>query len=323
MNIFPLAAPTTVNAAGNSTLTGAALASENIFRTGATANFTDTTDTAVNILASLPGGLTYSGATPNLPAPFYVDIANQTGFVQTIAGGTGVTLAGPSATLGYGCVGTFLVQFTSITAPARGPDDRLGSVVTAAACTMTLVKITNSTLGGSSSAFIAEEGNIFRQVSNAAGVQPASTAADVVVAVYSLPANFFDGIGNRGICITAQGTVVNNANTKRAKIIFNPSAAVVGSAVTGGTTVADTGSVTTVGGGWSLMANVFKTGAANSNTQTAIHQAAQTGGTLQSLLAPSNVTATENAAILIAVTINCATAATDMVLNFAEVNAMN
>jgi len=92
--------------------------------------------------------------------------------------------------------------------------------------------------------------------------------------------------------------------------------------VTGGTTIADSAAVTTNGGGWALEANAFKYGAANSNTQIGLHQQAQIGGAVAALLAPSLLTATENAVILIAITGNCTTTATDIVFNFLEVNAM-
>lgn len=309
---------TTLSTVGAGTLTGAQIASQYVRRQGAQSGtpFTDTTDTALNIAAAVPNAV--PGQT------FYMEYANQTNAVATIAAGSNVTLSGLSPTVGYGCVAKVLVTLSTIVyGPAAGAhDDRLNSVMTSATVAMEVVSITNATLGGGSTAFIAEEGNINRQLSSA-GINPASTGADVVVAVYSLPANFFDGIGNRGLCLTAQGSIVNNANNKRVKIIFNATTAVLGSAVTGGTTIADTGTVTTLGGGFNLSANVFKTGAAGSNTQLCLHQGAQVAGTVSSLLAPSTAAAVENAPILIAVTANAGTTATDIVFNFLEVNAMN
>lgn len=174
---------------------------------------------------------------------------------------------------------------------------------------------------GLGSALMAEEGNIVRQA-NSTGISPALTGADVVVAVYSMPANSFDAAG-RGLNLLAMGSFAANANTKRLKLIFNATTAVVGSAVTGGTTICDTGAVTTNGQGWCLEANVFKYGSAGSNTQLGIHQSAQTGGTVSPLLAPSVITAVESGPILIAVTANATTTATDILFNFLEINAMN
>jgi|SRR5215469_9008886 len=175
---------------------------------------------------------------------------------------------------------------------------------------------------GSGTAYMLEEGNINRQISSA-GINPGATGADNVLAVYSLPANSLD-ISGRGICITSEGSFAATGNNKRIKIIFNPATAVVGSTVgASGTTVSDTGTVATNGAGWCLSANVFKYGAAGSNTQIGLHQQAQIGAAVASILVPSLITATESGAILIAVTGNATTAASDIVFNFLEVNALN
>lgn len=178
---------------------------------------------------------------------------------------------------------------------------------------------------GSSTATFPEEGNVNRQVSGA-GINPGGTGTDNVLAVYSLPANAFDGLAgtNRGISITAAGSVANNVNSKRIKLYIGCTTAVVGSAVTGGTVIADTGAYTTTGAaGWEIAANVFKYGITNSNTQLALHTSAQIGSTVGAILVPTLLTMTENAAILIAVTGNAGTTATDIIFNWLEINAMN
>jgi hypothetical protein len=175
---------------------------------------------------------------------------------------------------------------------------------------------------GSGSATFPEEGNINRQISSA-GVTPGATGADNVLAVYALPSNSFDQ-ALRGLTITAAGSFAANANNKRVKIIYNPATAAVGSTVgTGGTTICDTNTITTNGTGWQLQATVFKYGAAGSNTQIGIHNQAQIGAAVASMLAPSLIAATENNAINIAVTGNATTATADIVFNWLEVNAMN
>ena len=175
---------------------------------------------------------------------------------------------------------------------------------------------------GAGTATVLAEGNINRQIS-AAGINPGATGADNVLAFFSIPANSFD-ISGRGIGITAQGSFAATANTKQVKLIFNPATAVVGSTVgAGGTTVADSGAIATNNLGWSLQANVFKYGANGSNTQIGLHQQAQIGNAVANLLKPSLITATESGAILVAVTGNATTAASDIVFNFLEVNAMN
>jgi hypothetical protein len=175
---------------------------------------------------------------------------------------------------------------------------------------------------GLGTATFLPEGNVTRQIS-AAGINPGATGVDSVLAAFTLPANSFDALG-RGLAITGQGSFAANANTKRIKIVFNPASAVVGQTVgAGGATIADTNAVTTNGGGWSVQANVFKYGAANSNTQIGLHQQAQIGGAVAALLAPSLIAAIENAAILIALTGNATTGVGDIISNFFELNAMN
>ncbi len=176
---------------------------------------------------------------------------------------------------------------------------------------------------GSGTGIFYEEGNLVRQTSGA-GLSPGATGADNVIAAYSIPANSFD-IAGRGLNILAQGSFANNTNVKRTKIIFNPSTAVVGSTIgTGGVTIADSGNYSTAGAvGWALVANVFKYGATGSNTQLGLHAGAQVGSVVGSLLVPSNMTAVESGVILVAVTGNATTTASDILLNLLEINCMN
>jgi hypothetical protein len=172
---------------------------------------------------------------------------------------------------------------------------------------------------------MSREGNIFRLAIGAAGVSPGGTGTDNVIGVYTLPANSFD-IPGRGINIQAQGKFATNGNTKQVKIIFGCTTAVLGSAVTGGTVIADTAAQTGSNVGWLISANVFKFGAAGSNTQYAQCEGVITGATHLGLGAsgvPVFPTMPENAPIIIAITGNCTTTATDIVLNFWEINAMN
>jgi hypothetical protein len=181
----------------------------------------------------------------------------------------------------------------------------------------------NSRSGG---LIMGDDGNISLQVpGGAAGISPGSTANDNVLATFTLPAGSFD-LAGRGVNIEACGNIVNNAHVDTIKIIVNPTTAVVGSAVVGGTTIATTGPVTssgTISGGWMISANIYKYGAAGSNTQIAIHESSQIGSTVQPLVAPSALTLPENAPIVIAITGNAATTATDIVLNLLQIFAMN
>lgn len=77
---------TVVSNTTGTTLTGAALVGGQINRSGPTAAYTDTTDTAVAIVAALPTFL--------IGAQFYVAIKNTTIYSETLAAGVGVTLPG-------------------------------------------------------------------------------------------------------------------------------------------------------------------------------------------------------------------------------------
>ena len=173
---------------------------------------------------------------------------------------------------------------------------------------------------GNGTASFYEEGNLSRQTP---ATNPGSINNDNVLAVYTVPANSFD-IAGRCLNIFAQGDVANNTNSKRIKLWIGCTTAVVGSAVSGGTLIADTGAYTTTGAaGWIVESNVVKTGAAGSNTQRALHASAQIGSVVGALLPSSALTLTESAAILIAVTGDAVTTATDITLQFFEINGMN
>lgn len=79
-----------------------------ITRSGPTANFSDTTDTAANIVAALVGAVVGTG--------FMVRILNTTTVVQTIAGGSGVTVSG-TATIAAGAWRDFVGDITDVTSP--------------------------------------------------------------------------------------------------------------------------------------------------------------------------------------------------------------
>ena len=312
----PTEVPTTVSNSSGTTLSAAAILSRSIYRTGLTAAATDTLDTGVNIQSALP-------TTTPLSRAWEMFYTNTTAFAATIQGASGSTLSG----LG--------VSGNAVIIPANSTAKMLFTYSAANTFTLFVLSIaynaangydpsTVQTQAGGSIATFLEEGNVSRQVlGSGAGVSPAATGADNVLAVYTLPANAFD-VAGRGISIQANGSVAANGNTKRLKLIVNPSTAVVGSTVgTGGTTICDTGNSTANGVGWSLGGEVFKYGAAGSNTQQAYHAQAQMGTAISSMLSPTNMTAAENGAILIALTGNATTTATDIVANLFTVQFMN
>ena len=77
------------------------------------------------------------------------------------------------------------------------------------------------------------------------------------------------------------------------------------------TTIASTGAVTTNGSGWTVGADIIKTGANGSNTQTALQKATSVGGAAAAALQAQSLTLTESSVITVALTINCATTASD------------
>ncbi len=173
---------------------------------------------------------------------------------------------------------------------------------------------TASLAGGavSTGANVKESGNLWNQTP-AGGLAPAGTGSGYVVALATIPANAFNAAG-RDIMITAQGNFGANGNTKTISLVVNATNPAVGSVVSGGTTIATTGAVTTNGSAWLIGADIIKTGSLGSNTQSAMHYAAQVGAVVSALQASQSLTLTESAPITIAVVINCATTATDATL---------
>lgn len=100
---------TAISTVGAGTLTAAGIIGGLITRSGSTAPFTDTTDTAANIIAAVPAYP--AGQTWELL------IVNSTAFQQTISGGTGVTITGNTIVGGL-TTGRFLVTISSATAVA-------------------------------------------------------------------------------------------------------------------------------------------------------------------------------------------------------------
>jgi hypothetical protein len=178
--------------------------------------------------------------------------------------------------------------------------------------------------GGGIGTFL-REGNLTCLVGNPLGRNNADTTDDVL-ASYTLPASSLD-VAGRGVCITAQGNTAPTTNNKRVKLWFN--ATISGSIVTAGSVIADSGpwvngTIPNSNAGWQLTANVFKYGAAGSNTQYA-QGTAILGAVHGGIGLPVFSTAVESGAIVIALTgSSFATgAANDVTATWFEVNAMN
>lgn len=97
--------PTSVTTNVGATLTAAQLSTGLLNRTGPTAVYTDTLDTAANL---------YAAAGSNVANSILVRIKNATAFLQTLTGGTGVTIA--TALIPPISIATYIVTFASATA---------------------------------------------------------------------------------------------------------------------------------------------------------------------------------------------------------------
>lgn len=101
---------TTISTVGAGTLTAASIAGGNVTRAGTQiAVFNDTLDTAINILAALPGW--------GISSAMKVVIRNTTAFSQTVLTAAGLTLSG-NVIIPAQSEGTFLLTCTAISAPA-------------------------------------------------------------------------------------------------------------------------------------------------------------------------------------------------------------
>lgn len=105
---------------GASTLTAAQLLSGILSRSGSTAGYIDTTDTASNIIAGMVGQYNYqatalTGVSSGVAAPqgltVRLRIINTVAFANTMAAGTGVTLV--NGTINASSVKDYLIQVTN------------------------------------------------------------------------------------------------------------------------------------------------------------------------------------------------------------------
>jgi len=190
----------------------------------------------------------------------------------------------------------------------------------------------NATYAPNTFSFFGEEGNLYRVAANPVAGNGADTADDVLGGIV-IPANAFDKSG-RGLCITASGKFAANGQNKRYRLWLNPTLAgnsVANGIISGGNAVVgpgvlllDSGTQTGNGVGWQLSGNLFKYGAAGSNTQF-FQGSPVNGATHGGILTPVFSTMDETSAMTLVVTGASQTSgsANDTVLNFFEVNAMN
>lgn len=98
-----------VTSATATTLTAADIVAGAILRSGPTAGYADTTDTADNIIKAMTN--------PKVGSGFEFTIVNGVAFANTLAAGTGVTLAGVTA-ITASLARRYLLTVTDIVTPA-------------------------------------------------------------------------------------------------------------------------------------------------------------------------------------------------------------
>lgn len=169
VGVYPDIVNTNITTVGNGTLTAAGIVGGLITRSGSLADFTDTTDTAVNIVAALAAYVASES--------FYIKIKNTTAFAQTLSAGAGVTLSG-SSVIPPNSVGTYLVTITSATAVA------IAHVETGPRTTKTLEIVTNLTTVGDGTITAAgiAGGNTKRTGPNTAFTDTTDTADNIIAA---------------------------------------------------------------------------------------------------------------------------------------------
>jgi hypothetical protein len=108
-HIYSALAVNSVTTVGAATLSAANLVGGVIMRSGSTAAYTDTTDTATNIVAAIPNA--------QINTSFRLRIVNSVAYVDTIAAGSGVTLSGTTA-ISASTFRDFVGVITSVSTPA-------------------------------------------------------------------------------------------------------------------------------------------------------------------------------------------------------------
>lgn len=185
---------TPITTVGNGTLTAASLVGGEVLRSGPVADFSDATDTAVAIIAALPGAVVGSS--------FSILIKNSTQYTQTITAGVGVTLP------------------TTVITPAFSVNNYIATLSTAA--TLTFVHIdttaisvgTNttapritavSTVGAGTLLASAFVGGLISRSGSQSGT-PFTDTTDTAAAIISACANLVNKIGTSMLVEYANNT---------------------------------------------------------------------------------------------------------------------
>lgn len=185
---------TTISTVGNGTLTAAALVGGQIVRQGPVAAYSDTTDTAANIVAAITNY--------QVGQTFFIRIKNATAFTQTLVAGTGITLP-PTVIIPAFSVGTYYASIVSATAITLV---HMGSVPIASSTYLTAPSLTTiSTVGaGTITAASFLSGYTLRSGSQSA--TPFTDTTDTAANIIATLPNLVNKIGTAQIYVYGNTT---------------------------------------------------------------------------------------------------------------------
>ena len=172
---------------------------------------------------------------------------------------------------------------------------------------------------GNGGAAALTEGTINRQVTQA-GVGPAFLSSDVVLALYTIPANTFD-ITGRTVTATAWGGFASDATSKHCKLWFSPNIQTVSTTISGGTLLADTLATTSNGGGWWVSGNITNTSVASTLSYTS--NGAMAGAVSAGMSAPGTTVSATTSPSYITVTGSATNSSTSILLYLFQVTGAN
>lgn len=152
-------------------------------------------------------------------------------------------------------------------------------------------------MGAAAETSVGTSVTVATQQQVAAGNGNGADTTDDVLFTYALPANAFNAAGKTCI-VEAWGKTAGNGNNKQIKLWWGTTTQTVGSAVSGGTAIASSGTVTINGKAWYLYAEIVKTG---SSAQVAFGEVTSDTAVISPTVSTS-LTATDTAAINITLT---------------------
>lgn len=186
---------TAITTIGNGTLTAAGIAGGYITRTGPVAAYSDATDTAVAIIAAIPGIA--------VNETFCVWIKNATAFTQTITAGVGVTLTGTLIIPAFSD-GIYLVKVLTTTTVSM---THIVTVPISNGTNLTAPTVTTISTGGAGTLTAAAfNGSIIARGGSQSGT-PFTDTTDTAANIIAAAANLINKIGTAIVI-----RYVNNTN---------------------------------------------------------------------------------------------------------------